>query len=163
MRTLLFTYLLTTLTSFFLQSLGTKEVPSDAPQRPPAPPSVPPPAPPSIPPPAPPSVPPPAPPSVPPPAPPSIPPPAPPSSHTESEAESLLEELHRGKEPPAALLPGDLELPVQQQQTGGGASSVSVSAPKVSIPSSAHHYCFSLDLRSLRNLSQTHAIAATLR
>ncbi|TNN44259.1 Centrosomal protein [Liparis tanakae] len=120
------------------QSLGTKEVPSDAPQRPPAPPSVPPPA------------------------PPSVPPPAPPSSHTESEAESLLEELHRGKEPPAALLPGDLELPVQQP-TGGGASSVSVSAPKVSIPSSAHHYCFSLDLRSLRNLSQTHAIAATLR
>ncbi|XP_037339530.2 centrosomal protein of 120 kDa isoform X2 [Pungitius pungitius] len=93
------------------------------------------------------------PPSSPPTRPPSGPPPLPPpSSHTESEAESLLEEL-----------------PVQQQQgrteaaAEGGASSVSVSAPKVSVPSSAHHYCFSLDLRGLRNLSPTHAIAATLR
>ncbi|KAL6114956.1 cep120 [Pungitius sinensis] len=95
------------------------------------------------------------PPSSPPTRPPSgpLPPPLPPpSSHTESEAESLLEEL-----------------PVQQQQgrteavAEGGASSVSVSAPKVSVPSSAHHYCFSLDLRGLRNLSPTHAIAATLR
>ncbi|XP_077942524.1 centrosomal protein of 120 kDa isoform X2 [Gasterosteus aculeatus] len=93
------------------------------------------------------------PPSSPPARPPSgPPPPAPPSPHTESEAESLLEEL-----------------PAQQQQgrseaaAEGGASSVSISAPKVSVPSSAHHYCFSLDLRSLRNLSPTHAIAATLR
>uniref|UniRef100_A0A8D0D212 Centrosomal protein 120 n=1 Tax=Sander lucioperca TaxID=283035 RepID=A0A8D0D212_SANLU len=91
----------------------------------------------------------------------------PPSSHTESEAESLLEELRLTLclfMCPAA----DLEFPVlQQSQTEataeGGASSVSVSAPKVSIPSSAHHYCFSLDLRSLGNLSLTHPIAATLR
>uniref|UniRef100_A0A8P4GHC5 Centrosomal protein 120 n=1 Tax=Dicentrarchus labrax TaxID=13489 RepID=A0A8P4GHC5_DICLA len=45
----------------------------------------------------------------------------------------------------------DLEVPVQlhtqtEATAEGGASSVSVSAPKVSIPSSAHHYCFSLDL-----------------
>uniref|UniRef100_A0A4W6CWP5 Centrosomal protein 120 n=1 Tax=Lates calcarifer TaxID=8187 RepID=A0A4W6CWP5_LATCA len=62
----------------------------------------------------------------------------------------------------------DLEAPVQlksrpEAPAEGGASSVSVSAPKVSIPSSAHHYCFSLDLRSLGNLSLTHPIAATLR
>uniref|UniRef100_A0AAQ4R1M1 C2 domain-containing protein n=1 Tax=Gasterosteus aculeatus aculeatus TaxID=481459 RepID=A0AAQ4R1M1_GASAC len=88
------------------------------------------------------------PPSSPPARPPSgPPPPAPPSPHTESEAESLLEEL-----------------PAQQQQgrseaaAEGGASSVSLSAPKVSVPSSAHHYCFSLDLRSLRNLSPTHCV-----
>ncbi|KAM9360239.1 centrosomal protein of 120 kDa [Symphorus nematophorus] len=93
-------------------------------------------------------------------------PPLPPSSsHTESEAESLLEE--HGKEQ-AGLAAADLEVPVQpQSQTEataeGGASSVSVSAPKVSIPSSAHHYCFSLDLRSLGNLSLSHPIAATLR
>ncbi|XP_078107637.1 centrosomal protein of 120 kDa [Sander vitreus] len=92
----------------------------------------------------------------------------PPSSHTESEAESLLEELQRGKEQAGLLAAADLEIPVlQQSQTEataeGGASSVSVSAPKVSIPSSAHHYCFSLDLRSLGNLSLTHPIAATLR
>ncbi|XP_071340092.1 centrosomal protein of 120 kDa isoform X2 [Trachinotus anak] len=89
----------------------------------------------------------------------------PPSSHTESEAESLLEEFHRGRER-AGL--ADLEVLLQPQSrteapAEGGASSVSVSAPKVSIPSSAHHYCFSLDLRSLGNLSLTHPIAATLR
>ncbi|XP_049907999.1 centrosomal protein of 120 kDa isoform X1 [Epinephelus moara] len=95
-------------------------------------------------------------------------PPLPPhSSHTESEVESLLEELQRGKVQ-AGLAAADLEVPVQpQSQTEataeGGASSVSVSAPKVSIPPSAHHYCFSLDLRSLGNLSLTHPIAATLR
>ncbi|TKS78172.1 Centrosomal protein of 120 kDa [Collichthys lucidus] len=91
----------------------------------------------------------------------------PPSSHTESEAESLLEELQHSKKQ-AGLAAADLEVPVQLQiQTEptaeGAASSVSVSAPKVSIPSSAHHYCFSLDLRSLGSLSLTHPIAAMLR
>lgn len=125
----------------------------------------------------------------------------PPSSHTESEAESLLEELQHSKKqaglageagnttsyfhtrssiiselgwPRGAKMclfvcpAADLEVPVQVQiQTEptaeGVASSVSVSAPKVSIPSSAHHYCFSLDLRSLGSLSLTHPIAAMLR
>uniref|UniRef100_A0A671UTG8 Centrosomal protein 120 n=1 Tax=Sparus aurata TaxID=8175 RepID=A0A671UTG8_SPAAU len=91
----------------------------------------------------------------------------PPSSHTESEAESLLEELQHGTEQ-AGLAAADLEVPLQQPglteaTAEGGASSVSVSAPKVSIPSSAHHYCFSLDLRSLGGLRLTHPIAATLR
>ncbi|XP_051277824.1 centrosomal protein of 120 kDa [Dicentrarchus labrax] len=91
----------------------------------------------------------------------------PPSSHTESEAESLLEEFQQGKEQ-AGLAAADLEVPVQlhtqtEATAEGGASSVSVSAPKVSIPSSAHHYCFSLDLHSLGSLSLTHPIAATLR
>ncbi|XP_074527425.1 centrosomal protein of 120 kDa [Halichoeres trimaculatus] len=93
---------------------------------------------------------------------PDSPPLPPPSSHTESEAESLLEELQRGKAG-TGLAAADLEVPVQQQQSEGEASSVSVSAPKVSIPSSAHHFCFSLDLRSLGNLSLTHPINATLR
>ncbi|XP_072243359.1 centrosomal protein of 120 kDa [Leuresthes tenuis] len=84
----------------------------------------------------------------------------PPSSHTESEAESLLEELQRHKELAAA----DVEAAAPSEAAaGGGASSVSVSAPKVSIPSSAHHYCFSLDLCSLGKLSLPHPIAATLR
>ncbi|CAK6978980.1 centrosomal protein of 120 kDa [Scomber scombrus] len=95
----------------------------------------------------------------------SSPPPAA-SYHTESEAESLLEELQRAKEP-AELAAADLELPVQTRTEAaaveGGASSVSVSAPKVSIPSSAHHYCFSLDLQRLGKLSLTHPISATLR
>uniref|UniRef100_UPI0037E9579E centrosomal protein of 120 kDa n=1 Tax=Semicossyphus pulcher TaxID=241346 RepID=UPI0037E9579E len=98
-------------------------------------------------------------------SPPGPPPLPPPSSHTESEAESLLEELQHGKEQ-AGLAAADLEFPVQKQTDApaeGGASSVSVSAPKVSIPSSAHHFCFSLDLRSLGKLSLTHPVAATLR
>ncbi|XP_042276259.1 centrosomal protein of 120 kDa [Thunnus maccoyii] len=88
----------------------------------------------------------------------------PPSSHTESEAESLLEELRHAKQQ-AGLAAADLDVPAQTEAAAaeGGASSVSVSAPKVSIPSSAHHYCFSLDLRSLGKLSLTHPIAATLR
>uniref|UniRef100_A0A671URD9 Centrosomal protein 120 n=1 Tax=Sparus aurata TaxID=8175 RepID=A0A671URD9_SPAAU len=86
----------------------------------------------------------------------------PPSSHTESEAESLLEELQHGTE--QAGLAGEAENARSNFETReGGASSVSVSAPKVSIPSSAHHYCFSLDLRSLGGLRLTHPIAATLR
>ncbi|KAK2838134.1 hypothetical protein Q5P01_015346 [Channa striata] len=98
---------------------------------------------------------------------PPAPPLSPPSSHTESEAESLLEELQRRKEK-AGMAAADLEVPVQlhtqsESAAEGGASSVSVSAPKVAIPSSAHHYCFSLDLRSLGKLSLTHPIIATLR
>uniref|UniRef100_A0A3B3ZG62 C2 domain-containing protein n=1 Tax=Periophthalmus magnuspinnatus TaxID=409849 RepID=A0A3B3ZG62_9GOBI len=42
-------------------------------------------------------------------------------------------------------------------------SSLSVSAPKVSIPPLAHHFCFSLDLRSIGNLRLPHPISATLR
>uniref|UniRef100_A0A7N8Y2D7 Centrosomal protein 120 n=1 Tax=Mastacembelus armatus TaxID=205130 RepID=A0A7N8Y2D7_9TELE len=76
-------------------------------------------------------------------------PPPPPSSHTESEAESLLEELQHGKEKIHSHAEAELE---------GGTSSISVSAPKVSIPSSAHHYRFSLDLRSLGKLSLTQPI-----
>jgi len=58
----------------------------------------------------------------------------------------------------------DVEAPAPPEAAAeGGASSVSVSAPKVSIPSSAHHYCFSLDLCSLGKLSLPHPIAATLR
>uniref|UniRef100_A0A8C5H4F7 Centrosomal protein of 120 kDa-like n=1 Tax=Gouania willdenowi TaxID=441366 RepID=A0A8C5H4F7_GOUWI len=83
---------------------------------------------------------------------PTGPPFCPPSSHTESEAESLLEELHHDKK--------------QTQLEGGqpdAATSISVSAPKVAVPSSSHHFCFSLDLCSLRNLSLSHPIAASLR
>uniref|UniRef100_H3CFR0 Centrosomal protein 120 n=1 Tax=Tetraodon nigroviridis TaxID=99883 RepID=H3CFR0_TETNG len=80
------------------------------------------------------------------------------SHHTESEAESLLEEPQTGL--PAAPDVG----PVQTEATGdGGASSVSVSAPKITIPPSAHHYCFSLHLHTLGGLRLTHSIAATLR
>ncbi|XP_029943164.1 centrosomal protein of 120 kDa-like isoform X1 [Salarias fasciatus] len=94
---------------------------------------------------------------------PASPPRPPPSCHTESEVESLLEELQRGGESAA---PADSEVPAQipsEPPDAPAASSLSVSAPKVSIPSSAHHFCFSLDLCSLRSLRLTHPIAATLR
>ncbi|KAG7490110.1 Centrosomal of 120 kDa [Solea senegalensis] len=88
-------------------------------------------------------------------------------SHTECEADSLLEEHHRSKEPrgPTAA---DVEVPVQLQRQNratdeGRASSICISAPKVSIPSSTHHYNFSLYLQSLGGLTLTHPIAATLR
>ncbi|XP_028269192.1 centrosomal protein of 120 kDa isoform X2 [Parambassis ranga] len=105
-----------------------------------------------------------------PPGPPGLrgPPLPPPSSHTESDVESLLDELHRSGAQRAGLAAADSEAPSAphtpaEAAAEGGASSVSVSAPKVSIPASAHHYCFSLDLRSLANLSSPHPIAATLR
>uniref|UniRef100_A0A673ZK57 Centrosomal protein of 120 kDa n=1 Tax=Salmo trutta TaxID=8032 RepID=A0A673ZK57_SALTR len=68
---------------------------------------------------------------------------SPPNPLTESEADSLQVE--------AALQPE------------GGLSSVSVSAPKIAIPSSAHHYCFSMDLRSVRNLNLGFPVSCTLR
>uniref|UniRef100_A0A1A7YZX1 Centrosomal protein 120kDa n=1 Tax=Iconisemion striatum TaxID=60296 RepID=A0A1A7YZX1_9TELE len=85
----------------------------------------------------------------------------------QSEAESLLEELELHKEPTGAAA-ADVEVPAPPPHqseviAAGGAASISVSAPKVAIPSSAHHYCFSLDLRSLGKLSLPHSIAATLR
>lgn len=42
-------------------------------------------------------------------------------------------------------------------------SSVSVSAPKISIPASAHHFCFSLDLRSIRDLRTSSPVNCYLR
>ncbi|XP_041855408.1 centrosomal protein of 120 kDa isoform X2 [Melanotaenia boesemani] len=92
------------------------------------------------------------------PPPPPPPPLRPPSSHTESDAESLLEERRE-----QARVSGVESPPPPEAAAEGEAPSVSISAPKVSIPSSAHHYCFSLDLRSLGKLSWPHPIAATLR
>ncbi|XP_067270694.1 centrosomal protein of 120 kDa isoform X2 [Pseudorasbora parva] len=42
-------------------------------------------------------------------------------------------------------------------------SSVSVSDPKISIPASAHHFCFSLDLRSIRDLRTSFPLNCILR
>uniref|UniRef100_A0A8C5H501 Centrosomal protein of 120 kDa-like n=1 Tax=Gouania willdenowi TaxID=441366 RepID=A0A8C5H501_GOUWI len=91
---------------------------------------------------------------------PTGPPFCPPSSHTESEAESLLEELHHDKKQTQLE---DLEVSAQRHSQPDAATSISVSAPKVAVPSSSHHFCFSLDLCSLRNLSLSHPIAASLR
>uniref|UniRef100_A0A3P8XQD0 Centrosomal protein of 120 kDa n=1 Tax=Esox lucius TaxID=8010 RepID=A0A3P8XQD0_ESOLU len=39
----------------------------------------------------------------------------------------------------------------------------SVSAPKIAIPSSSHHYCFSMDLRSIRHLNLGFTVSCMLR
>uniref|UniRef100_A0A8C5H4Y1 Centrosomal protein of 120 kDa-like n=1 Tax=Gouania willdenowi TaxID=441366 RepID=A0A8C5H4Y1_GOUWI len=92
---------------------------------------------------------------------PTGPPFCPPSSHTESEAESLLEDLTCVCVCVCAAT--DLEVSAQRHSQPDAATSISVSAPKVAVPSSSHHFCFSLDLCSLRNLSLSHPIAASLR
>ncbi|XP_077416705.1 centrosomal protein of 120 kDa isoform X2 [Vanacampus margaritifer] len=52
--------------------------------------------------------------------------------------------------------------PLAPSQAQGDAATSSV-LPKASIPPSAHRYCFSLDLCSLRQTGLAHAIAATIR
>ncbi|KAL0978922.1 hypothetical protein UPYG_G00177850 [Umbra pygmaea] len=79
--------------------------------------------------------------------------------HTESEADSLQEEAA-----PPAYPSGPVLAPVQvEDQPERVLSSVSVSAPKIAIPSSAHHYCFSMDLRSIRSLTLSFPVSCMLR
>uniref|UniRef100_A0A8B9RE54 Centrosomal protein 120 n=1 Tax=Astyanax mexicanus TaxID=7994 RepID=A0A8B9RE54_ASTMX len=42
-------------------------------------------------------------------------------------------------------------------------TSITVSAPKIAIPASAHHYCFSMDLRSIRDLNVGFPVNCMLR
>uniref|UniRef100_A0A671L070 Centrosomal protein of 120 kDa n=1 Tax=Sinocyclocheilus anshuiensis TaxID=1608454 RepID=A0A671L070_9TELE len=91
--------------------------------------------------------------------------------HSESEAESLCSDIRQA--PPTVhdrqALPTAhgkcSNAPVVPDVTEADAadSSVSVSAPKISIPASAHHYCFSLDLRSIRDLRTSFPINCVLR
>ncbi|XP_016363061.1 centrosomal protein of 120 kDa [Sinocyclocheilus anshuiensis] len=87
--------------------------------------------------------------------------------HSESEAESLCSDIRQA--PPTVhdrqALPTAHDAPVVPDVTEADAadSSVSVSAPKISIPASAHHYCFSLDLRSIRDLRTSFPINCVLR
>uniref|UniRef100_A0A3B3QZE7 Centrosomal protein 120 n=1 Tax=Paramormyrops kingsleyae TaxID=1676925 RepID=A0A3B3QZE7_9TELE len=86
--------------------------------------------------------------------------PAPGPSHpqTESEAESLLEDST-----PVPSLGFILCLCSVSGQPDAPNTSASVSAPKISIPSSAHHYCFSIDLRSIRDLNVGFPVNCVLR
>ncbi|ROL53709.1 Centrosomal protein of 120 kDa [Anabarilius grahami] len=96
--------------------------------------------------------------------------------HSESEAESLSSDIrqapptaHDGQAPPTALdrqatpTSHGKYVPVAPDEADAADSSVSVSAPKVSIPASAHHYCFSLDLRSVRDLRTSFPVNCILR
>ncbi|KAI1900251.1 hypothetical protein AGOR_G00048070 [Albula goreensis] len=83
------------------------------------------------------------------------------SLHTESEAESLLEDPGLAQPIPAGpSVPSDGQVHIQLEAP---VSSVSVSAPKISIPSSAHHFCFSMDLRSIRDMDVGFPVNCTLR
>ncbi|XP_067249531.1 centrosomal protein of 120 kDa isoform X2 [Chanodichthys erythropterus] len=85
--------------------------------------------------------------------------------HSESEAESLSSDVRQA--PPTAhdrqAPPTAHDVPVAPDETDAADSSVSVSAPKISIPASAHHYCFSLDLRSVRDLRTSFPVNCILR
>ncbi|XP_050974099.1 centrosomal protein of 120 kDa [Labeo rohita] len=96
--------------------------------------------------------------------------------HSESEAESLCSydrhappNAHERQAPPTAhgrqAPPTIHDVPVVPDVTEADAadSSVSISAPKISIPASAHHYCFSLDLRSIRDLRTSFPVNCILR
>ncbi|XP_023857697.1 centrosomal protein of 120 kDa isoform X2 [Salvelinus sp. IW2-2015] len=86
---------------------------------------------------------------------------SPPNALTESEANSLQVDAALQAQP---LPTGSVLAPCQVEgEPEGGLSSVSVSAPKIAIPSSAHHYCFSMDLRSVRNLNLGFPVSCTLR
>ncbi|XP_072288993.1 centrosomal protein of 120 kDa [Eucyclogobius newberryi] len=77
-----------------------------------------------------------------------------PMSHqSESEAERELDELQleQNNGNSTEHCPADWDV-----------SSVSVSSPKVSVPEASHHFCFSLELKSIMNISLTH-ICASLR
>ncbi|XP_026072887.1 centrosomal protein of 120 kDa-like isoform X1 [Carassius auratus] len=99
--------------------------------------------------------------------------------HSESEAESLCSDIrqapptaHERQAPPTAH---ERQAPPKAHErqapptahdvteADAGDSSVSVSAPKISIPASAHHYSFSLDLRSVRDLRTSFPVNCILR
>uniref|UniRef100_A0A673IJA7 Centrosomal protein of 120 kDa-like n=1 Tax=Sinocyclocheilus rhinocerous TaxID=307959 RepID=A0A673IJA7_9TELE len=80
--------------------------------------------------------------------------------HSESEAESLCSDIRQA--PPTHVL-SDAPVVPDVTEADAADSSVSVSAPKISIPASAHHYCFSLDLRSIRDLRTSFPINCVLR
>ncbi|XP_049342117.1 centrosomal protein of 120 kDa isoform X1 [Astyanax mexicanus] len=89
-------------------------------------------------------------------------------SHSESEAESLPDDVGHAqpKQPELPLttqaavvdkpLVSDTAQEVQE-------TSITVSAPKIAIPASAHHYCFSMDLRSIRDLNVGFPVNCMLR
>ncbi|MBN3316948.1 CE120 protein, partial [Atractosteus spatula] len=127
-----------------------------------------------------------------PPAPSQNPPTADPA--TESEVESLQEDLGHAKrdqydsdggyreELPISNLPRrekssippqpSLQFPgsssaaealLKGEEAPNSSASVSTSAPKIAIPASAHHFCFSLDLRSIKDMDVGFSVNCILR
>ncbi|XP_027023076.1 centrosomal protein of 120 kDa isoform X1 [Tachysurus fulvidraco] len=92
--------------------------------------------------------------------------PSPEYQHSESEAESLADDAREAQlkqpdlpGPPSAV--SENVLPESELENPG--TSITVSAPKIAIPASAHHFCFSIDLCSVRNLNVSFPVNCTLR
>ncbi|KAK7145416.1 hypothetical protein R3I93_013214 [Phoxinus phoxinus] len=103
--------------------------------------------------------------------------------HSESEAESLTSDVrqappttHDRQAPPTThdrqapptdhdrqAPPTTHDVSARVAEADATDSSVCVSAPKISIPASAHHFCFSLDLRSVRDLRTSAPVNCVLR
>ncbi|KAL7828446.1 hypothetical protein SRHO_G00320800 [Serrasalmus rhombeus] len=93
-------------------------------------------------------------------------PPSPPDhQHSESEAESLPEDAEHVEPKKSELLAPALAATdvALESEADIQASSITVSAPKIAIPASAHHYCFSMDLRSIRHLNVGFPVNCMLR
>ncbi|XP_060737257.1 centrosomal protein of 120 kDa isoform X1 [Tachysurus vachellii] len=92
--------------------------------------------------------------------------PSPEYQHSESEAESLADDAREAqlKQPDLPVPPSAVSenvLPESELENPG--TSITVSAPKIAIPASAHHYCFSIDLCSIRDLNVSFPVNCTLR
>ncbi|XP_057211725.1 centrosomal protein of 120 kDa [Triplophysa rosa] len=84
---------------------------------------------------------------------------SPEAQQSDSDAETLSSDVTQA--PPTAH---DAHAAVMHEaEAEAQDTSVSVSAPKISIPASAHHYCFSLDLRSVRDLRMSFPVNCILR
>ncbi|XP_017577309.1 centrosomal protein of 120 kDa isoform X1 [Pygocentrus nattereri] len=91
--------------------------------------------------------------------------PPPDHQHSGSEAESLPEDAEHVEPKKSELLAPALAATdvALESEADIQASSITVSAPKIAIPASAHHYCFSMDLRSIRHLNVGFPVNCMLR
>ncbi|KAF7695255.1 centrosomal protein of 120 kDa [Silurus meridionalis] len=92
--------------------------------------------------------------------------PSPEHQNSETEAESLPDDAREAQPeqsdlPVPPLAASENVLPESEPEILS--SSIAVSAPKIAIPASAHHYCFSIDLRSVRDLNVSFPVNCILR
>ncbi|KAA0714502.1 Centrosomal protein of 120 kDa [Triplophysa tibetana] len=85
--------------------------------------------------------------------------PSPEAHQSESDEETLLDVVKLS----GLMFVFKSDAPAAVTHEAEAEESVSVSAPKISIPASAHHYCFSLDLRSVRDLRTSFPVNCILR
>ncbi|XP_015221272.2 centrosomal protein of 120 kDa [Lepisosteus oculatus] len=67
---------------------------------------------------------------------------------------------------PSLQIPGSssaAEALLKGEEAPNSSTSVNTSAPKVAIPASAHHFCFSLDLRSIKDMDVGFSVNCILR